>query len=101
MQHEVNDTSVYLHIAGAFLEYPATKETHDQVMADTIKMASDTVQSYGVFIHRDPQNGVTNIIRLGPGMPVQVVPGAVVRRVINEQRQALMMQQQVPRIIRQ
>lgn len=87
----VDENAFYVLLAGGLYKFPRTP-VFDSVHELAMQMA-DLVTSGGTFIHEAP-NGVVSIIKIPPGMPLQVFPGKIAADLVNEQRMAAFQNQQ-------
>jgi hypothetical protein len=92
MSVEFKDESWYLLLGGSVYEYPK-----EQWSIEALKMeVTAIVKGENLFTHTSGRTGIFSMMRVPEGMPVQIVPGAEMRRIVREQHMAAMMQQQPP-----
>lgn len=96
MDITVDDSSVFVMINGNVFEYQraGTQTTHD-LYAELVTQLRQLSQDGGVFEH-SLSNGATTLIRIVPGMFIQVIPGPTFKSFVDQQRRQQMLAQISP-----
>lgn len=95
---EPNVNAVYVMVGGGGYEYPLMPgQSLRQLLDETAEHVAGLMEKGGVLVHRSNVHGgpvdlkaMVTIIRLAPGMAVNVCTGSVFKEIMREQRLAAM-----------